>query len=404
MGTKHRFSDPTKSGNPRIRAPAEYDGQPLEDREVTEKRRFLEAYRLTIGFDTKGVYSQSERKYVRAQLDGEDETPGLSKEYVYLPMRLFTNKQEVINRLHHAELLVPYWSYSNAFWIEAARVTEFDRHFVLERAGWDENYFVHRDGSYFRADRTTIDIEREPITSIRDVDLSTPFRAEIVFPAHPWRNQDAGSCESYAAKLSSMLAGQDLLTFGLVLGLAPPLLKWSPLIDNFGFELVGPAFSGKTTVARLATSIWGKPSADGELERADSFVAHLDHELGYANDQLLTLDGMERWFAMEGAARQSEYIRRLADAFNYAHEFPEGFYFPRSRFLIFATSRESITDLCEDEVGARVRLNNQLIRIEVPTSRAGGVVRRPAHGLPVGRRSHSGSERTYQYEPRLCRQ
>lgn len=66
-----------------------------------------------------------------------------------------------------------------------------------------------------------------------------------------------GSFEEWQTKVSEFCKGNSALTFGMCLAFSAPLLKFFPSINTTIFNFVGKSSTGKTTVARLSSSVWG---------------------------------------------------------------------------------------------------------------------------------------------------
>lgn len=74
-----------------------------------------------------------------------------------------------------------------------------------------------------------------------------------------WRKR--GSYAKWRDHVAALAADQPLPTFALALAFAPPLLELAKHVENIGFEFVGEAERGKTTLLQLAGSVWGGDSS-----------------------------------------------------------------------------------------------------------------------------------------------
>ena len=66
-----------------------------------------------------------------------------------------------------------------------------------------------------------------------------------------------GNFKEWQTKVSEFCKGNSALTFGMCLAFSAPLLKFFPSINTTIFNFVGKSSTGKTTVARLSSSVWG---------------------------------------------------------------------------------------------------------------------------------------------------
>lgn len=69
--------------------------------------------------------------------------------------------------------------------------------------------------------------------------------------------EQKGSFEEWQTNVSELCKGNSALTFGMCLAFSAPLLKFFPSINTTIFNFVGKSSTGKTTVARLSSSVWG---------------------------------------------------------------------------------------------------------------------------------------------------
>ena len=66
-----------------------------------------------------------------------------------------------------------------------------------------------------------------------------------------------GSFGEWQTNVSEFCKGNSALIFGMSLAFSAPLLKFFPSINTTIFNFVGKSSTGKTTVARLSSSVWG---------------------------------------------------------------------------------------------------------------------------------------------------
>lgn len=106
-----------------------------------------------------------------------------------------------------------------------------------DRTGWHGRAFVLVD--------RTIGSAAEPVIFQAPGAVASAFRAR-------------GSIGEWRERVGALCSGNSRLLFAVSAGLAAPLLHWAR-VDSFVVHLRGPSSSGKTTVARVAASLYGPP-------------------------------------------------------------------------------------------------------------------------------------------------
>lgn len=336
------------------------------------RRRFREPRQMK-HFTGVGVDSPAGRRYIRATVDPAIDNPSSKDEYLYIPLQDFVDPKRIIEKLIFADLFVPLPRFMGHFLREVGDVETFQTAALSERPGWNGNSFVFKNGDLVTVSARELPSRLASADPVLGLDYSTSYDGEIVFDPATRRARTKGSTDCISKALVALQSGQDILTFCLCLGFAAPLLLWSSIEENFGFALIGSDKDGANLAAELAASIFGQPTADGELERENDLQVHLNYELSLSSDHLLILPQLDPWFTLMPEKAQLAGMRSLAESFNHSGELAAGM-FPRTRLLTLTTSTVPVEDLCPDPEGAKMLLNGQLLAIGIPADRPGGVV------------------------------
>lgn len=120
---------------------------------------------------------------------------------------------------------------------KASDLREFPRGSVIEKVGWNGGTFALPDGT-----------------------IISPGKgdgAQLAIDVHSSKCSTRGSFRKWQAKVAARLVDQHLATFLLMTAFMPPLLNLSDRFGNFGFEIVGPKGTGKSTIQYLVSSVLG---------------------------------------------------------------------------------------------------------------------------------------------------
>lgn len=112
--------------------------------------------------------------------------------------------------------------------------------------------------------------------------------------SHNFGYSTKGTPEDWKS-IAFLCKGNSRLIFALSIAFASPLLKFIGE-ENGGFHFRGPSSSGKTTVLRVAASVWGGPDY---LQRWRATANGLEGIATAHNDSLLCLDEIEQIDATE---------------------------------------------------------------------------------------------------------
>lgn len=155
---------------------------------------------------------------------------------------------------------------------------------LFARPGWSLPYFVQASGKVFG-----------PAGSAKPV---------ILFERHPTKCSAKGKLTSWLDGVAELATGQHLLIFSLMIGFVGPLLGLSRLMENFGFELVGPKARGKTTLQYLLASVAGpalRPSGQNNWIGANTTMNAFEAQMPEHADTTMIVDEMTTMFANESS-------------------------------------------------------------------------------------------------------
>lgn len=152
----------------------------------------------------------------------------------------------------------------------------------VERLGWHGEVFVTPSG---------------PIGAASE--LVVFQNAHIVEQAY----SESGTVDDWRNSLASLAAGNSRLVFAISAAFAGALLGVTGE-DSGGFHLRGASSSGKSTVLKLAASVWGNPSSYIRLWR--STLNGLEGLAAQHNDGLLILDEISQ--IDQGDAGDAAYL------------------------------------------------------------------------------------------------
>ncbi len=140
-------------------------------------------------------------------------------------------------------------------------------HRVTERGGWHFGAYILPGG---------------------DV-VGTPSRALLYAgdTEHKAAYQPAGTAAEWTATVARLAQGNSRAMLAIGIALAAPLLDWVGM-ESGGFHLFGDSSLGKTTIAKVGASVWGKPSET--LLGWNSTALAMANAAAARNDGLMMLD------------------------------------------------------------------------------------------------------------------
>jgi hypothetical protein len=151
---------------------------------------------------------------------------------------------------------------------------------LIDRVGWHEGHFALGDG-----------------VVISPRGAAAP---EVVFVPNRGKWGVKGDVNAWRLTIARRLMDQPLPRFAVMVAFGPPLLDLIEGVDNYGYELVGRTSCGKSTVQRLAASVWGGGGAIGVEKWAETWgttLNALEDMMQAHSDAFLVLDEGE----LEGA-------------------------------------------------------------------------------------------------------
>lgn len=238
-----------------------------------------------------------------------------------------------------------------------------------DRVGWHAT----SAGAAFVLPRETL--QREPAEG----DEAPP---RIVFQAdgpaeNPFRVR--GTLEGWRSELASLCAGSSRLVFGVSAAFAGPLVRPAG-IDSGGFHLRGDSSCGKTTVLRVAASVWGGANYLQRWRATDNAL-----EVIAANhcDGLLILDEL----AQVDPKTAGECAYMLANESSKARSTRTGQARARLTWrLLFLSAGEIGLAAHMAEGGKRARAGQELRMVDIPAEAVPRSVFEDLHGHEGGAR------------------
>lgn len=144
---------------------------------------------------------------------------------------------------------------------------------VITRPGWSGNAFALADGRVLKAKGQT-----EPLKTYLPDD-------EML--------RSGGSLEGWREQVALPLENHQLASFGMMAMFAAPLLRLTSRVDNFGFEMAGPAGRGKSTLQLLMASAAGPAIGCGDAtywRTCNTTMNALETTMAQFSDMTLILD------------------------------------------------------------------------------------------------------------------
>ncbi len=247
-----------------------------------------------------------------------------------------------------------------------AKLSRFPQVPIVTQPGWSRYGFVQSNLKVLRA-------------------AGAPMPRRAMKPASGLLDS-GGNLASWAADVAAPLAEHDLAAFCMMLMFAAALLRLTNRSDNFGFELVGEAGKGKSTLQLVIATAAGPAVGDGDTtywRSLNSTVNALEETLQAYQDMPLILDEAA---LLSGSGRtevRGLVMRDLAFRFSDGrprHRFrdPVG---PRARLVYLMSSNRSIYSLLGTSHAAETTaIADRLITLPVLSERPFGVFDRCPEG------------------------
>ena len=243
-----------------------------------------------------------------------------------------TDPREVKHRLALADIIILGSAAWSNLMSEVAAVTEFPPRQLLEQPGWTGTCFALPSGQIFAPPRT---------------------RPICLFEPNQQKCARAGTLDGWRREVAEPVAEQMLAVFMLMTPYVAPLLRLTNRTGNFGFELIGPPGTGKTTLLHLMASTVGA-AANGFGPRywstCNTTVNALELKAEEHSDLPLLLDDATMFVGSDGGGARGRafksFVFSLAQG-ETKHRLNGAR--PRSFRLVFAlTSNQPLSDVIRD--------------------------------------------------------
>lgn len=250
---------------------------------------------------------------------------------------------------------------------EASAVDDWPERPIIDEPGWNGAYFTLPDGSTFGPRRAA-----QPI---------------LAFDPQVGKCANAGTLAAWLQGVAAPCIGQPVPMFALAFAFAPPLLRFSEIPHNFGFELVGAKGTGKSTLQMLAASVVGPTNAGQGQAYWTTFHAtlnRLDHEFTAHSDLPMIIDEAALLLADQSKRARAAAFQALA------FQVSTGSGKARLGTLDISTYRtvylistnERLADLTGSNTETARAAEDRLITLEIPPLAPYGVFERVPTGYP----------------------
>jgi putative DNA primase/helicase len=196
-----------------------------------------------------------------------------------------------------------------------------------------------------------------------------PDADQVVFQSNQAAYEEfstAGTLPAWREKVAAMAVGNPMLMLGLSCAFVGPLLALTHS-EGGGIHMVGDSSSGKSTVARAASSVWGGK----EYRRSWRTTANgLEGAAALFNDGFLVLDEISECDPTD----VGEIAYSLGNGCGKQRANRYGSARPVTRWLCFALSNgERSIATAIKEGGGRVKAGQSMRLLDLPTKRQNGV-------------------------------
>lgn len=229
---------------------------------------------------------------------------------------------------------------------------------TVDRIGWNNGVYTLPDCDFGTTEHRTIYVPKGGVTV---------------------RYRTQGGVSDWTQKVSRYAGGNSRLTFGICAAFAAPLLRVVDL-EGGALHIFGPSSLGKTTILRIAVSVWGD-SVDllntwRQTDNAQESTA-LAH-----NDSLLALDELSQ--CSPHAAGEAAYM--LANGYGKRRANSAGDSANEKRWRVLVLSSGECTLAAHVATGGRIALAGQEVRFtDIPAdAEQGQGIFDTLHGFPSG--------------------
>jgi uncharacterized protein (DUF927 family) len=190
--------------------------------------------------------------------------------------------------------------------------------------------------------------------------------------------RQAGDLETWKTDVAALCVGNTRLVFAVSMAFGAPLLSRLD-VEGGGVHLRGQSSEGKTTVLRVAASVWGEP---GRLELWRATANGLEGVASYHNDGLLLLDELKEIDPREAGA--TAYM--LSNGSGKRRGRPEGGTRPRLTWhILFLSSGEISLETHVEYAGQRVHAGQDVRLVDLAAAaETGNGVFEDLHGHANG--------------------
>ncbi|QEL56607.1 DUF927 domain-containing protein [Chromobacterium paludis] len=219
-------------------------------------------------------------------------------------------------------------------------------HRVTERGGWQH-------GAYILPSGEVLGQSKQPVFYNGDLSSAEAYQA-------------AGDVGSWRDNVARLAAGNSRCMLALGCAFAAPLASLVDL-ESGGFHLFGDSGDGKTTVARMAGSVWGHP--DLQVLNWDATPLALANSAAARNDGLMVLDEVGQ--GSPDAVSMASY--RLFNGIGKAQGAKEGGnrQMPRWRVLALSTGEHPLGQFLSGN-GKRVKAGQETRLASIPADAGAG--------------------------------
>lgn len=276
----------------------------------------------------------------------------------WIPRPAFRGRaSEAIDQLARQNIVIIGASRLKALIDRVAEISDFPTHPLIESVGWNGCHFALPDGTVFSPnDRVS---------------------GEVIFDRVHNRCAERGTLRNWKRSVAKPLAHQNIATFVLSLAFAAPILRLTNRVGNFGFELVGPGGTGKSTFQQLMSSVLGGAIQGEDGHYWTSFDATpdgLEQSMASHSDLPMILEEANLFIAGESQRVRGERFKALAfrlsggtDKRRFGHS-AAGEY----RFVYLTSSNEPLSELIGRNSETARAASDRLITIPLPSDRPHG--------------------------------
>lgn len=241
---------------------------------------------------------------------------------------------------------------------EIDEITNYASAPLVDHSGWNGGHFVLPDGSCFSPE-----------------EAETPV---IVIDAEKGKCTTAGTLKGWKNTVARPLEGQAVPMLAIMIALMPPLLRLSSRADNFGFELVGPPGTGKTTAQLIAASVFGGVGrGDGACYwiTFNATVNALEAQMAVHSDLPMIIEEANLFLAGETPSKRAAAFKAIAFKIG-GGKSKERFGAPPERshrVSYLSSSNESLASLIGQDSDVAMATGDRLVTLDIRSNGKLGV-------------------------------